>query len=109
MRGHDIVIAPAPGTVRVVVDGELVAESDRALALDETGSPLRYYLPREDITAELRPSDHHTWCPFKGRAAYHSVGTQENVAWCYPEPKPGVAEIRGHVAFYGERAEITAG
>lgn len=109
MRGHDIAIAPVPGTVRVVIDGKLVAESDRALALDETGSPLRYYLPRADIAADLRPSDHHTWCPFKGRASYHSVGAQENVAWFYAEPKRAVAAIRDHVAFYGERAEITVG
>jgi uncharacterized protein (DUF427 family) len=104
---HDITIEPVAGTVRVTLDGELVAESERALVLDEAGLPPRYYLPRDDIRAELLPSEHSTWCPFKGRAGYHSIGEHENVAWFYLEPKERVAEIRDRVAFYGERAEIT--
>jgi uncharacterized protein (DUF427 family) len=104
---HDITIAPVGGTVRVALGGELVAQSDRALVLDEAGLPPRYYLPREDVRAELLPSDHRTWCPFKGSAGYHSIGEHENVVWFYADPKKRVAAIRDHVAFYGERAEIT--
>ena len=109
MIGHDIAIRPAPGTVRVLVGGELVAQSEDALLLEETGSPPRYYLPREDVLAELLPSEHHTFCPFKGQASYHSVGEHRDVVWFYPEPKERVAAIRDRVAFWGERTEILVG
>ena len=39
--GHTITITPASVHVVVVVNGEKVAESDRAMALDETGLPTR--------------------------------------------------------------------
>ena len=39
----------------------------RALALTEGSLPTRWYLPREDISAELEPSHHRTTLPFQGR------------------------------------------
>jgi uncharacterized protein (DUF427 family) len=107
MLGHKIEISLAPGRVRVELDGEVVAESGDALVLAETGSPPRYYLPREDVGAELRDSDRHTHCPFKGEASYHSIGEHPDIAWYYPEPKDGVAAIRDRVAFYNDRVEIS--
>ncbi|MFL5845476.1 MAG: DUF427 domain-containing protein [Solirubrobacteraceae bacterium] len=100
MAGHEITTAPAGATVRVEIDGEVIAESTDALALEETGSPTRYYLPREDVRVELLPSDHHSHCPFKGEASYHSIGEHRDVVWYYPEPSEGVADIRDRVAFW---------
>jgi uncharacterized protein (DUF427 family) len=108
---HRIVTKPVEGRVRVEIDGEVVAESDRALELDERGVRLRHYLPREDILAELLPSDKRTTCPFKGQATHYSIrvgdATHESIAWSYEEPKDSVAEIRGLVAFYDERVDLT--
>ena len=42
--------------VRVSLDGELLAETDRALALFESNLPARWYIPREDVVAELEPT-----------------------------------------------------
>ncbi len=51
--GHRITISPLDAHVVVSLAGEKIASSDRAVALDETGLPTRYYLPREDVRTDL--------------------------------------------------------
>ena len=96
--GHTITITPASVHVVVVVNGEKVAESDRAMALDETGLPTRYYLPRDDVRADvLTPSNDATTCPFKGQASYWSVERRRGIVRRsrveLPDPDP---RGRGH-------------
>lgn len=104
MAGHTITIEQGTEHVRAVHDGTVLAESRRPLVLRETGCPPRYYLPAEDVRAELlAPSDTHTHCPFKGEASYWSVpGTADgaDLVWAYPDPKPEVAPIKDHFCFY---------
>ena len=56
---------------------------------------------REDL---LRPSDTHTFCPWKGTASYCQPRGRRQVnrdaAWYYPEPKDAAKEITGRVAFW---------
>jgi uncharacterized protein (DUF427 family) len=93
--------------VRVLVDGELVADSKRPLMLFETGLPVRYYLPPEDVRMDLlEPSDKRTYCAYKGEASYRTLRGAGDIAWFYPDPLPDNAEIRDHVAFFNERADI---
>ncbi|MFB7459007.1 MULTISPECIES: DUF427 domain-containing protein [unclassified Streptomyces] len=100
-QGHTITIDKSGERVRVVRDGQILAESDRALVLRETGCPPRYYLPPEDVRLDLlAASDTHTHCPFKGTASYWSLPGAADLAWAYPDPKPGVAEIKDHLCFY---------
>ncbi|MEU4035912.1 DUF427 domain-containing protein [Streptomyces collinus] len=100
-QGHTITVEKSERHVRVVHDGQVLAETDRALVLRETGCPARYYLPAEDVRLELlTPSDTHTVCPFKGTASYWSLPGAPDLAWAYPDPKPEVAEIRDHLCFY---------
>ncbi|MFJ3338576.1 DUF427 domain-containing protein [Streptomyces sp. NPDC086766] len=100
-HGHTITIEPSGGHVRVVHDGLVLAESDRALVLRETGCPPRYYLPPQDVRLDLlTPSDSHTYCPFKGTASYWSLPDAADLVWAYPDPKPDVAEIKDHLCFY---------
>ena len=51
--GHTITTTPATSHVVVTIGGEKIAETDRAVLLDETGLPTRYYLPREDVRTDL--------------------------------------------------------
>jgi len=103
-------VVPSSRHVRVESDGRLLAESTRPLLLFETALPTRYYLPREDVVAELSPSPTHTVCAYKGRASYWSpvLGdrTLDDLVWGYPEPLPDAAELRGHVAFFDEKVDV---
>ncbi|MER6385549.1 DUF427 domain-containing protein [Streptomyces sp. NPDC001127] len=100
-QGHTITIEKSEQHVRVVHDGQVLAETDRPLVLRETGSPVRYYLPAEDVRLDLlTPSETHTVCPFKGTASYWSLPNAADLVWAYPDPKADVAEIKDHYCFY---------
>jgi uncharacterized protein (DUF427 family) len=107
---HRIDILPSSRRVRVLRKGTLLAESARATVLFETGLPPRWYLPREDIVVELRPSDHTTGCPYKGTASYFSVVVDgrvtPDIVWTYPDPRPEAARIAGLLAIYDERVDV---
>jgi uncharacterized protein (DUF427 family) len=103
---HHIETHPEERRVQVRINGETVADSRRALALTEGKLPTRWYLPREDISAELEPSEHRTTCPFKGEATHFSIGGEDAVAWSYGEPIEQVSAIRDLVAFYDERVDL---
>jgi len=110
--GHNIVITPANRHIEVRVSGQKLAESDRAMRLEETGLPPRYYVPREDVRTELlRPTARKTTCPFKGQASYWSaqVGDElyKNLVWSYERPIPRASQIAGLMCFYHERVQLT--
>jgi len=112
--GHKITIVAADTHVEVKLGGQTVAESDRAIRLDETGISARYYIPRDDVRTDLlEPSAHHSTCPFKGEASYWSVklgdDVYENVVWSYESPIPDAAGIEGLLCFYNERVDLTVG
>jgi uncharacterized protein (DUF427 family) len=107
---HPITISPAGATVRVTVAGRIVAESTRALRLEENGYPPVYYLPRDDAdTSLLIRTTHSTYCPYKGDCTYYSIpsgGTKsENAVWTYENPYEAVASIKEYLAFYPTRVD----
>ncbi len=102
---------PSSRHVRVVIAGETVAETRRPTLLFETSLPTRYYLPPEDVRADLlEPSATTSRCPYKGVARYWSARISDRVArdvvWSYPEPIPENPKIRGLLCFYNERVEL---
>ncbi len=110
-KGHSITITPADRHVEIVVNGEKVAESDRPVLLEETGLPTRYYLPREDVRADvLRPTSTESVCPFKGQASYWSVEaggeTHDDLVWSYESPIPDAERITGLLSFFNERVDV---
>ena len=110
-----LTITPFEQRVTVVVEGETVADSTRALLLEEPAVAIpRYYLPRDDVRMELlEPTDTSTRCSRKGAASYWTVRIGESVhpdlVWSYEEPIPGAEAIAGLLCFYNERAEIKIG
>ena len=92
--------------VRVELGGEVLAETTAARLVYETGLPMRFYLPREDVGAELTPSPRRTYCPYKGEASYFSVGHHEDLAWTYTRPLPDMVALAGLVAFWDERVDV---
>jgi uncharacterized protein (DUF427 family) len=97
--------------VRISVDGELVAESTRTVALFETGLPARFYLPSEDVRMELlEPSETETRCAYKGIASYWNVRVGDtlhpDLAWTYAEPDRDGQAIRDLICFFNERVDL---
>lgn len=95
--------------VIVRLNGEVLADSDDVIRVDEDGNPSRYYFPRVDVRMEqLQPSSTTTECPFKGSAHYFSVSADDRLykdaAWSYEEPFDEHADLKGRVAFYEEKA-----
>jgi len=107
---HRIDVLTSSRHVQLELDGQVLAESSRPMLLFETMLPVRYYLPREDVSAELVPSDTHTYCAYKGRASYWSasVGGRlvPDLAWAYPEPLNDASRVRDLVAFFNERVDV---
>src|SRR5918992_4102720 len=105
---HRIKTHPFTGHVRVERDGEVLADSHRAIALDETGLPTRYYLPRDDVRTELlSPSETTSHCPFKGDATYFSAPGAKDAFWVYEAPSEEDARpVAGMLAPWPGRVDV---
>jgi len=95
------------------VGERVVADTTAALTLEESRYPAVQYVPLAEVDpALLQRTDHHTYCPYKGRASYYSLlvpgtgGDLTNAVWTYETPYAVVAEIAGHVAFYPDRVDV---
>lgn len=104
---HRVDVRRSSRHVRVELNGVLIAESTRPTLVFETGLPVRYYLPREDVVVPLTPTDTHTICAYKGEASYWSAEGLTDVVWGYEEPLPDAAGLEGHVAFYDDKVQIS--
>lgn len=96
--------------VRVEHAGVTLAETRRPFLLFETGLPVRYYIPAEDVRMDLlAPSPTITQCAYKGQASYWSarIAGQESadVAWTYREPLVVATPVAGAIAFFQERVD----
>ncbi len=109
---HPITVEPAGRRVTVRAGAEVIADTGRAVELREASYPPVLYIPLEDVDGNrLRPSDLHTYCPYKGEASYFDIVAEagpgmEGAVWYYPDPYPAVSRIKGMVAFYPDRVSI---
>jgi len=105
------VVEACPRHVRVELDGQSLADSNRALRVLEKSHPPTIYVPADDVRLKLLvPSRvRSTWCEFKGAARYLDARIDdrrcEAVAWTYPQPSPGYEELKDHFAFYPGRVD----
>jgi uncharacterized protein (DUF427 family) len=107
---HPITIAPANGRLRVLVSDKVIAQTERALVLEEKGYPPVFYVPREDADMSLlERTSHYSYCPYKGDCTYFSIpeggSKSEYAVWSYEEPYEAVSSIRHYVAFYPTRVD----
>ncbi|MGE8472371.1 MAG: DUF427 domain-containing protein, partial [Paraburkholderia hospita] len=71
---HPITIERNPSRVVVTVAGHIIADTRNALTLREANYPPVFYIPRKDVDiALLERTEHSTYCPYKGDAAYFSI------------------------------------
>lgn len=94
--------------MKAIWNGKTIAKSEKTIEVEGN-----QYFPKEDVNkAYLKPSTHHSTCPWKGEASYYHVdvdgSTNENAAWYYPEPKTAANNIKDHIAFW-KGVEVTNG
>jgi uncharacterized protein (DUF427 family) len=89
--------------IRIMLCGEIIADTIAAWRILETTHPPTYYLP----VAAFKPgalirSGRRSFCEWKGSASYFSVlggdRRETDAAWGYPDPSPACAPLRDHVA-----------
>jgi uncharacterized protein (DUF427 family) len=107
---HPITIAPSDARIVVTVAGRVVADSRDALTLREADYDPVHYIPRKDVDMTLlERTEHASYCPYKGDAAYyhipHGGERAANAVWTYEAPYDAVAQIKDHVAFYPDRVD----
>lgn len=107
---HPITVGKNPDRVIVKVAGKVIADTRDALSLQEASYPAVQYIPRKDVDlTQLEPTEHESYCPFKGDASYYSIpaGGEKtvNAVWTYENPYDAVADIRDHLAFYPDRVD----
>lgn len=95
---------------KVVLAGEVLAESNRLWRVLETSHPPVYYFPKDAINFDwLEATKRQSYCEFKGEASYWNAiangQTVQNVAWSYSKPHPRYADIQDALAFYASRVD----
>ena len=111
---HRVDLLPETRRVRVVFAGQVVADSSKAVRCEETGHEPVHYVPEKDVRLDLlRPTDHKTYCPFKGDCSYWTIEAgpagekqlSENAVWGYRAPYDEAMGLSGHYAFYKSRVD----
>jgi uncharacterized protein (DUF427 family) len=107
---HPISVERNPGRVVVTVAGRVIADTRNALTLREARYAPVQYIPLRDVDMTLlAPTDHATYCPYKGDASYFSIPAggerATNAVWSYEAPYEAVAVIKDHLAFYPDRVD----
>jgi uncharacterized protein (DUF427 family) len=108
---HPITVTSSGDHVVVRSADSTIADSHSTLVLQEASYPPVRYIPIADVDrSQLAASELTTYCPYKGEASYYSIPDVERGAdavWFYDDPYAAVAEIKGHVAFYPDRVELS--
>jgi uncharacterized protein (DUF427 family) len=79
--GYRVELLPQTVRARVRQGATLLADSRRTLLVKETAHRDVTYFPEADVWLELfEPSDHRSFCPFKGAAEYLSLARAEHPA-----------------------------
>jgi uncharacterized protein (DUF427 family) len=93
----------------VEIEGHIVADSCEIVRVDEEGSPIRFYFPRDSVSMKLRRTATTTQCPFKRTAHYFSLRENgrvlEDAVWSYEEPFEKHRDLRDRLAFYDDKYE----
>ena len=98
-------------SVRVELEGVVLAESSSPVIVFETGLPTRYYLNRTEVDfTHLAPTNTLTACPYKGTTsgywtAHLGDTSYSDIAWTYDFPTRQLLPIAGLIAFYNEKVD----
>ena len=98
------------GTLKIVVEKVVLAQTSRGYRILETSHPPTYYFPIEDIQMDYLKSNNHTsMCEWKGKARYFDFVSKylciENIGWSYDKPDGEFDMVKNYVSFYASKAK----
>lgn len=90
--------------VRVIFNGETIADSDRVLLLRESNIELHYFFPREAVRTDLLiATDFSKHSGYKGDTQHWTVQVgeraAENAAWTYPQTPEDRPDVSDYITF----------
>ena len=108
--GHWVHVSESPRHVRVVFNGEIVADSRHAKLVRESDALPVYYFPPADVRRNfLAASPCKTECPCKGEASYWNIEAggrrADQAVWSYQSPLPDATGITNYFAFEWNRMD----
>ncbi|NRB35400.1 MAG: DUF427 domain-containing protein [Rhodobacteraceae bacterium] len=97
-------LEPVAETLRVILGGQVVAETTQGYRVLETHHAPSYYFPPMDVLAHLSSVPGQSFCEWKGVAVYWDVEIGSKIApraaWSYAKPTGRFTPIAGFLAFY---------
>lgn len=90
---------PSPKRVRVMLGGEIVADSERVLLVWEKPYYPTYYFPEEDVSGGLVAEDRGRHSPALGESRSFTVKAGDRPVEAGAYAYPGVEKLEGRVAF----------
>jgi len=96
--------------IQVVFNGIVIADTHRAKRILETSHPPVYYIPPQDVKLEyFTPTQHITFCEWKGAASYYTITVCNkmvtNATWYYRQPTHPYEALASYIAFYPGKME----
>ena len=96
--------------LKIVFNGEIIAETNRAYRVLETSHPPVYYIPPEDVRMKfLTEVGGSSFCEWKGAAGYYDLTVSDkivkNAAWFYANPTEKFTPIANYLAFYPSKMD----
>jgi uncharacterized protein (DUF427 family) len=110
-QDHPISVTYKDTPVSISLAGDIILAARDHLELSEASYPPIAYIPRDQVDMSmLERSEHTSWCPYKGEAAYYHIRMPygdriENAIWTYETPFPAVAEIKEALAVYPNKVD----
>jgi len=96
--------------LRIVFNGQIIADTNQSYRVLETSHPPTYYLPISSFKkGVLIAGSHSTACEFKGVSFYYDIKVGKSIAansaWGYPTPNLKFKVLRNHVAVYAHKVD----
>lgn len=103
-------LEPVKEHLRIVFNGEVIVDTNKAFRVLETSHPPTYYLPIADFKkGVLQAVERKSFCEYKGLAVYFDMVLDEKIAteaaWGYPEAKDDFTPIKDCVSVYAHMME----